>query len=77
MVEWAAAYVFTETDRHRLYGETRIENAPMRRVFNRCGWTQKAHYRASWPDGRAVGSTASGTPSSAATAPGLDLATDR
>ena len=51
MVEWAAAYVFTETDRHRPYGETRIDNAPMWRVFDRCGWLQEAHYRASWPDG--------------------------
>jgi RimJ/RimL family protein N-acetyltransferase len=51
MVVWAAGYIFTETDRHRLYGETRIDNVAMRRVFDRCGWTQEAHYRASWPDG--------------------------
>jgi RimJ/RimL family protein N-acetyltransferase len=51
MVEWAAAYAFTETDRHRLCGETRIDNVAMRRVFERCGWIQEAHYRASWPDG--------------------------
>ena len=51
MVEWAATYTFTETDRHRLCGETRIDNVAMRRVFDRCGWIQEAHYRASWPDG--------------------------
>lgn len=52
MLEWAAGYVFTETERHRLSGETRVDNLAMRRVFDRCGWTQEAHYRASWPDGR-------------------------
>jgi RimJ/RimL family protein N-acetyltransferase len=52
MLEWAPAYLFTETDRHRLAGETRIDNAPMRRVFERCGWRQEAHYRKSWPDGK-------------------------
>jgi RimJ/RimL family protein N-acetyltransferase len=51
MLEWAVAYVFTETERHRLGGETRVDNVAMRRVFERCGWTQEAHYRASWPDG--------------------------
>ncbi|HEY7208265.1 MAG TPA: GNAT family protein [Gaiellaceae bacterium] len=51
MVDWAATWVFTETERHRLGGETRIDNVAMRRVFDRCGWTQEAHYRASWPDG--------------------------
>ena len=52
MLEWAAASVFTETERHRLSGETRVDNLAMRRVFERCGWTQEAYYRASWPDGR-------------------------
>lgn len=52
MLEWAAAFVFTETERHRLGGETRADNLAMRRVFERCGWTREAHYRASWPDGR-------------------------
>jgi RimJ/RimL family protein N-acetyltransferase len=51
MLEWAATWAFTETGRHRLGGETRIDNVAMRRVFERCGWTQEAHYRASWPDG--------------------------
>jgi len=51
ILEWAATWIFTETERHRLGGETRIDNVAMRRVFERCGWTQEAHYRASWPDG--------------------------
>jgi RimJ/RimL family protein N-acetyltransferase len=52
MLEWAPAHLFTHTDRHRLAGETRIDNAPMRRIFERCAWTQEAHYRMSWPDGK-------------------------
>lgn len=51
MLVWAAAHVFNETPRHRLCGETRIDNVAMRRAFDRCGWSQEAHYRASWPDG--------------------------
>jgi RimJ/RimL family protein N-acetyltransferase len=51
MLDWAAGWIFTETERHRLGGETRIDNRAMRRVFERCGWTQEAHYRRSWPDG--------------------------
>ena len=51
MLEWAATYVFTETERHRLCGETRIDNVAMRRVFEHCRWTEEAHYRLSWPNG--------------------------
>jgi len=49
MVEWAADHLFTTTDKHRLGGETRVDNVAMRRVFERCGWAQEAHYRQSWP----------------------------
>ncbi len=49
MVEWAADHLFTTTAKHRLAGETRVDNAAMRRVFERCGWVQEAHYRRSWP----------------------------
>ena len=75
MVEWAAAYVFTETDRHRLCGETRIDNAPMRRVFDRCGWIQEAHYRASWPDGEGGWVDSIGYAILRSDSPGFDLAT--
>jgi RimJ/RimL family protein N-acetyltransferase len=49
MVEWAAEHLFTTTSKHRLAGETRVDNVAMRRVFERCGWVQEAHYRRSWP----------------------------
>lgn len=49
MVEWAADHLFTTTDKHRLAGETRVDNVAMRRVFERCGWVREAHYRHSWP----------------------------
>jgi RimJ/RimL family protein N-acetyltransferase len=49
MVEWAADHLFTTTSKHRLAGETRVDNIAMRRVFERCGWVQEAHYRKSWP----------------------------
>jgi len=49
MVEWAAEHLFTTTDKHRLAGEARVDNVPMRRAFRRCGWVKEAHYRQSWP----------------------------
>jgi RimJ/RimL family protein N-acetyltransferase len=52
MLEWAPEHIFSQTDTQRLSGETRIDNAPMRRIFERCAWTQEAHYRMSWPDGK-------------------------
>jgi RimJ/RimL family protein N-acetyltransferase len=51
MVEWAAEHLFTTTDKHRLAGETRVDNIAMRRVFERCGWVQEAHYRKIVADG--------------------------
>ena len=42
-------HLFTTTDKHRLAGETRVDNVAMRRVFERCGWVREAHYRQSWP----------------------------
>jgi RimJ/RimL family protein N-acetyltransferase len=51
MVMWAAEHLFTTTEKHRLAGETRVDNIAMRNVFRRCGWVKEAHYRRSWPDG--------------------------
>lgn len=48
---WLAHYLFTQTDKHRLEGHTRIDNVAMQRVFNACGWVKEAHYRQAWPDG--------------------------
>jgi RimJ/RimL family protein N-acetyltransferase len=60
MVDWSADHLFTTTQKHRLAGETRVDNTAMRRVFERCGWAQEAHYRQSWPteDGGWVDSVA-------------------
>ena len=33
----------------RFEGQTREDNAAMRRVFVRAGWVKEAHYRAAWP----------------------------
>ena len=49
MVEWAAEHLFTTTSKHRLAGETRVDNVAMRRVFQHCGWVEEARYRQSWP----------------------------
>ena len=51
MVEWAAEHLFTTTTKHRLAGETRVDNVAMQRVFERCGWVEEARYRQSWPTG--------------------------
>ncbi|MFC7407198.1 isochorismatase family protein [Georgenia alba] len=47
-------HVFTTTDVNRLEGQTREDNAAMRAVFARAGFTLEAAYRESWPvDGAA------------------------
>jgi RimJ/RimL family protein N-acetyltransferase len=33
----------------RFEGQTREDNAAMRRTFVRCGWLKEAHYREAWP----------------------------
>ena len=38
-------------DRFRIEGQTRRDNLPMRKVFQRAGWVKEAVYRAAWaPD---------------------------
>jgi RimJ/RimL family protein N-acetyltransferase len=55
MVRWAAEHVFTQWPvKPRLKGQTRADNAAMRRVFRRCGWVKEAYYRRSWPVGDGV-----------------------
>ncbi|WP_246958323.1 GNAT family N-acetyltransferase [Brachybacterium sp. Marseille-Q7125] len=57
----AADHVFTHfPEVTRFEGQTREDNRAMRAVFERCGWTQEALYRESWPvEGREpVGSVA-------------------
>ncbi len=49
-VRWLADYLFSEYPGiARIEGQTRYDNAAMRRVFERCGWVQEAHYRMAWP----------------------------
>ena len=50
IVNWLAHYVFTQTDKHRIEGHTRVDNIAMRRVFKACGWVKEAYYRKAWPD---------------------------
>lgn len=49
VVRWLAEHVFTTTEHRRIEGYTRIDNHPMRAVFNHCGWVKEAHHRAAWP----------------------------
>ena len=49
-VNWLTRYLFEElTDIRRVVGTTRQDNRAMRRVFQRCGYAQEAHYREAWP----------------------------
>lgn len=46
----AADHVFTTMPRvDRFEGQTREDNIPMRRTFERAGWVKEAHYRRGWP----------------------------
>lgn len=51
----AAELLFATTAARRFEGQTRDDNAAMRAVFERAGWTKEAHYRRAWPtaDGHA------------------------
>ncbi len=49
-VKWLAEYVFTKTEKERIEGHTRADNAAMRKVFRDCGWVKEAHHRKCWPD---------------------------
>lgn len=51
ILTWLTEYVFTQTDKHRFEGHTRIDNVAMQKVFLACNWVKEAHYRQSWPDG--------------------------
>ncbi|MCD0178947.1 GNAT family N-acetyltransferase [Micrococcus luteus] len=44
------AHVFsTLPEVDRFEGQTRDDNFPMRRTFQRAGWVKEAHYRRGWP----------------------------
>ncbi|MFF5333609.1 GNAT family N-acetyltransferase [Streptomyces sp. NPDC013181] len=47
---WLTRYVFGEfPEVRRIEGNTRQDNAAMRRTFRRCGYVKEAHYRDAWP----------------------------
>ena len=49
-VRWLTGYLFTELPgTSRIEATTRDDNAAMRRVLERAGWTQEARYRKAWP----------------------------
>lgn len=46
----ATDHVFsTMSGVNRFEGQTREDNAAMRKTFLRCGWLKEAHYREGWP----------------------------
>lgn len=46
----AADWLFTHHAHvNRFEGNTRVDNAAMRRTFTVCGWAQEAYYRQAWP----------------------------
>lgn len=49
LLRWATQWVFDSfPGTHRLGGYTRQDNLPMRRVFEKCHFTQEAHHRQAW-----------------------------
>ncbi|WP_328904408.1 MULTISPECIES: GNAT family N-acetyltransferase [unclassified Streptomyces] len=49
-VAWLTRYAFTEFPQvRRIEGNTRQDNAVMRRTFQKCGYVKEAHYRDAWP----------------------------
>lgn len=46
-----ARWLFDETDKLRVEGHTRADNASMRALFRAAGWVQEAHHRRCWPGG--------------------------
>jgi RimJ/RimL family protein N-acetyltransferase len=50
IVYWLAEYLFTQTEKHRIEGHTRVDNVAMRRLLKACGWVLEAYHRQAWPD---------------------------
>jgi len=48
-VEWLTRYVFTHYSTNRIEGNTRQDNAAMRRTFVKAGYVKEAHHREAWP----------------------------
>lgn len=51
-IRWLIDYLFhTYPNKHRLEGWVRSDNAAMRQVFQKCGYTKEAHLRRDFPRG--------------------------
>jgi RimJ/RimL family protein N-acetyltransferase len=48
-VRWLTDHIFTNHATNRIEGTTREDNHAMRRVFDKTGYVQEAHYREAWP----------------------------
>jgi RimJ/RimL family protein N-acetyltransferase len=49
-LEWLTQFVFENySDKRRIEGQTREDNIPMRKVFNKCGYAKEAYYRKASP----------------------------
>jgi len=50
ILEWLTSYIFTNyPDKRRIEGQTREDNIPMRKLFNKCGYVKEAYYRMASP----------------------------
>jgi RimJ/RimL family protein N-acetyltransferase len=63
VLEWLTRYIFENyPDKRRIEGQTREDNVPMRKLFNKCGYVKEAYYRMASPteNGERVASIAYG-----------------
>lgn len=63
ILNWLTRYIFENyPDKRRIEGQTREDNIPMRKLFNKCGYVKEAYYRMASPteDGGRVASIAYG-----------------
>ncbi len=49
-VKWLENFIFTQTNKTRIEGNTRVDNKCMRSVFRSCNWVKESHHRRCWPD---------------------------
>ena len=63
ILEWLCDYFCKEyPDKSRLEAQTREDNKPMQKLFNKCFFVKEAYYRQAWPlkDGTRLASVAYG-----------------
>lgn len=50
VLEWLTRFIFENyPDKRRIEAQTREDNIPMRKLFNRCGYVKEAYYRQASP----------------------------